>query len=111
MADAEVIRVVQQYLGAVRRAGLRASRAILFGSYARGTAQAESDIDLLVIAEEFDGAYDRALVDLLWELRAITDSRIEPLAVGERQWREDDDSMILEIARREGQEIVAPAVS
>jgi hypothetical protein len=64
----------------------------------------------LVIAEEFDGAYDRTLVDLLWELRAKTDSRIEPLAVGERQWREDSGSMILEIARREGQEIAPPGV-
>jgi len=39
---------------------------------------------------EFDGPYDRHQVDLLWALRASTDSRIEPIAVGERRWREDD---------------------
>jgi predicted nucleotidyltransferase len=111
MVDPGIVRVVQQYLSAVRRAGVRADRAVLFGSHARGTADAESDIDLLVIAREFDGAYDHALVNLLWELRAETDSRIEPLAVGESQWREDDASAILEIARREGLEIPAPAAS
>jgi len=37
-----------------------------------------------------------------------TDSRIEPIAVGERQWREDNSSALIEIARREGQEISLP---
>jgi hypothetical protein len=41
-------------------------------------------------------------------LRAQTDSRIEPIAVGERQWREDQGSLVLEMARREGQEIPLP---
>jgi hypothetical protein len=29
--------------------------------------------------------------------------------VGERQWQEDDASMIIEMARREGQSILLPA--
>jgi hypothetical protein len=41
----------------------------------------------------------------LWALRATTDSRIEPFAVGERQWREGVVSVIIEMARREGLEI------
>jgi hypothetical protein len=36
---------------------------------------------------------------------ARTDTRIEPIACGERQWVEDDASAIIEIARREGQRI------
>ena len=39
---------------------------------------------------------------------AQTDICIEPMAVGERQWREDQGSLILEMARREGQEIPLP---
>ena len=38
----------------------------------------------------------------LWRIAAYTDSRIEPIPVGEKQYREDDSSMIIEIARREG---------
>lgn len=110
MVAAAVVRVVQNYLVAVQRSGVRASRAVLFGSYARGEAGPDSDLDVLIIAPEFDAPYDRARVDLLWSLRAQTDSRIEPIAVGERQWNEDDTSAIIEIARREGQEIAAPSI-
>ena len=35
-------------------------------------------------------------------LRAQTDSRIEPVGVGERQWQEDTASLLVEMARREG---------
>jgi predicted nucleotidyltransferase len=96
------VRAVQGYLAAVRRSGIRAERAILFGSYARGDARPDSDVDVLIIAPEFDPPYDPRRVDLLWELRVRTDSRIEPIAVGERQWREDRSSPLIEIARREG---------
>lgn len=108
MVEATVVRAVQEYLAAVRRAGIAATRAVLFGSCARGEAGPDSDVDILVIAPEFDGPPDRNHVDLLWALRSRTDSRIEPIPVGERQWREDQASAIIEVARREGQEVLAP---
>jgi predicted nucleotidyltransferase len=109
MVEPAVVEAVQGYLTALQRAGLRVSQAIVFGSHARGDAGPDSDVDVLIVAPEFDGPYDRARVDLLWTMRAWTDSRIEPIAVGERQWREDDASAIIEIARREGQEISVPS--
>jgi predicted nucleotidyltransferase len=108
MVEPAIVKIVQGYLAAVRQSGLHVSKAVLFGSYARGEAHPDSDIDILVVAAEFDQLPDREHVDLLWELRARTDSRIEPLPVGERQWHEDDSNMIIEIARREGQEIPLP---
>ncbi|MCP4287207.1 MAG: nucleotidyltransferase domain-containing protein [Gammaproteobacteria bacterium] len=106
MVEPAVIRIIQNYLIVARQAGFRASRAILFGSHARGEAHPNSDIDILVIADEFDKPHDHSRIDLLWELRAKTDSRIEPLPVGEIQWQTDDANAIIEIARREGQEVV-----
>lgn len=108
MVERTILRTIQNYLDTVRQADIRVSRAILFGSHVRGDAHANSDIDILVIAPEFDEPYDKRRVDLLWELRARSDSRIEPIPVGERQWQEDDTSAIIEIARREGQEISLP---
>jgi len=64
-----------------------------------------------VVAAEFDQPSERREVDLLWELRARIDSPIEPLPVGEQQWREDHTSTIIEIARREGQEIPFPVAA
>lgn len=93
---------VRQYLAAVRAAGIRARRAVLFGSHARGTSGPWSDIDLVVIAPELDDLDDRRLVDILWELRAVTDARIEPVPCGVREWETDASRPILEAARREG---------
>ena len=42
---------------------------------------------------------------LLWRIAGHTDSRIEPIPVGVRQFMEDDSSAIIEMARREGQRI------
>jgi hypothetical protein len=46
---------------------------------------------------------DRSSLNQLWRLAARVDSRIEPIPCGSRQWREDDGSAIIEIARREGE--------
>jgi predicted nucleotidyltransferase len=45
--------------------GIPAKRAVSFGSFARGEGNELSDIDLLVIASEFDGPRDIALVKAL----------------------------------------------
>ena len=102
MAREPVEVAVRKYLAAVRAAGINATRAVLFGSHARGDADEWSDIDIVVIAPEFDTRRDSGLVDRLWRLRAHTDSRIEPIACGEREWETDDGRPILEYARREG---------
>jgi predicted nucleotidyltransferase len=98
---------IRRYLDAARAAGIHVRRAVLFGSHARGQARPWSDIDLVVIAPELESPVDRRLVDKLWELRAWTDSRIEPVPCGEREWTTDQTRPILEIARREGVEIAA----
>jgi predicted nucleotidyltransferase len=109
VVDPTIVKAIETYLTLVRRAGIAASRAVLFGSYVRGTAVPESDVDILVVAPEFDGPPDQRYVNTLWMLRTRTDSRIEPFPVGERQWQEDEVSSIIEVARREGQEILAPS--
>jgi predicted nucleotidyltransferase len=108
MAQQSVLDIVRAYLQTVNEAGIQASRAVLFGSWSRGDAHPDSDIDVIIVAPEFDGQQGRQLVDRLWELRAGTREawRIEPIPCGERQWVEDDTNPIIEIARREG-EVVA----
>jgi predicted nucleotidyltransferase len=98
---------VRQYLQAADKAGIHARRAVLFGSQARGKADEWSDIDLVVIAPELEPPCNRGLVNKLWALRATTDSRVEPIPCGEKEWETDQTRPILHIARREGVEIVA----
>jgi hypothetical protein len=61
------------------------------------------NIDLVVVAPEFDRDRDRKEIGRLWRIAAHIDSRVEPIPCGEKQWRDDDGSAIIEIARREGE--------
>jgi len=111
VVDPAVVTAVRGYLDVLRRDhALEVRQAVVFGSYARGEADEWSDIDLVVVAPRFDGEISRADVGLLWRVAARTDSRIEPIPCGERQWAEDQSSATLEIARREGQ-VILPHVA
>ena len=108
MVDESVVTVVRSYMRALRDHKLMVRFGVVFGSQARGWSDEWGDIDLLVVSPRFDGQRSRQDVDLLWRLAARTDSRIEPIPCGERQWREDNSSAIIEIARREGERIDLP---
>jgi uncharacterized protein len=105
MVSQSIEIAVQHYLRAAAKAGIHCRRAVLFGSQAKGIADEWSDIDLVVIAPELEPPTNRQMVDKLWELRAITDSRVEPIPCGEREWETDQSRPILQIARNEGVEI------
>ena len=93
------------YLNYVHAQGIPVSYGILFGSYAKNTANQWSDIDLLVVSPRFDEAHTTEDYERLWMYAARTNKRIEPIPVGEKQFETDRDSMIISIARREGQKI------
>lgn len=105
MVDESVARTIRRYLQELSQKGLQVDFAVVYGSQATGRSHALSDIDLLVVSPEFDGKRSREDIDLLWRVAARTDSRIEPFAVGLRQYEEDDSSAIVEAARREGQKV------
>jgi predicted nucleotidyltransferase len=102
MVEETVIAAVKRYLAGLPALGIHARQAVLFGSFARGRADEYSDIDLIVIAPEFDGSREISLVKKLWQATIVADNRIEPIPCGEREWETDGGRPILEIARREG---------
>lgn len=102
MVAAAIQQVVRDYLHAAADAGIPARRAVLFGSQARGDAHELSDIDLVILSSALEPPRSHELIAALWRLRIHTDSRIEPIACGEKEWETDDSRIILEIARREG---------
>ena len=77
-------------------------QVFLFGSYAKGTNQEESDIDIAVILREFENTIDIQLE--LMRLRRKIDSRIEP-----HPFREKDFNMTNPVVNeilKYGQQIV-----
>ncbi len=102
MVENAVVSAIKRYLSVLPTAGIHASRAVLFGSFARDEADQYSDIDLVVIAPEFDNESDFETIKNLWETTLLADNRIEPIPCGEREWESGDGRPIIEIARREG---------
>ena len=102
MVDAAIIASVRNYVRTLADEGFPVSSGLVFGSHAKGIAGQWSDIDVVVISPLFDGEIEYENIFKLWRMAARTDNRIEPIPCGERQWREDDGTPIIEIARREG---------
>lgn len=102
MVDESILNIAKRYLRVLIQQGIPVQYGVLFGSWVNGHPHEWSDIDLLVVSSHFDTAYRREDVNLLWRTAARTDSRIEPIPVGQIQYQNDDSSPLLEIARREG---------
>ena len=87
---------------------VKINRGILFGSYARGEAEEESDLDLILVSESFRGLnyLERInqLLDLEWKLIDALDKPFDLLFYSPEEW-EREDSPIIRIAKEEGIEI------
>jgi predicted nucleotidyltransferase len=106
MADPAIVDIVRRYLRNLAEHGILARMGVIFGSYAAGHPHQWSDIDLLVVSPAFDGTFSRNAINSLWRVAARTDSRIEPIPCGERQRIEDEVTSIIEVARREGVQVL-----
>lgn len=80
-------------------------KIILFGSYAKGTQNEESDIDLAVVSSQF--GYSPLIEKIkLYEFRYDADIQadIKPLPVGLNEY-EGDENFFLNIIKKEGIDI------
>ncbi len=73
----EILKKLKKFLSMISASGIQLERAILFGSYAKGTANKWSDIDVALVSKDFTGIgfYDRKRVN---PFLIKVDSRIEP---------------------------------
>ncbi len=102
MVEKAIIQSVKRYLNALLEEGLEVSFGVLFGSQVTGKTHEWSDIDVVVVSPVYDGDCEHKEIARLWGVAGLIDSRIEPVHCGLRQWKEDDQTPIIEIARREG---------
>ncbi|HHT9159341.1 MAG: hypothetical protein A2068_04450 [Ignavibacteria bacterium GWB2_35_6b] len=72
----EILEKLKRFLSMVSASGLHIERAILFGSYAKGTGSTWSDIDIALVSKDFTGVgfYDRKRIN---PFLIKVDSRIE----------------------------------
>jgi len=98
MDQVAVLRTVAGFRDALVRTGIRPQRIILFGSLARGEGSPHSDIDLVVISDDFAGKshWERILIlsDAIYEQCAPIDA----VALTPAEW-ELGESRFVEYAR------------
>lgn len=83
MDKTDALNIAKRYADAVK-ANYDYSRIILFGSYAKGNYNDDSDIDIAVVFKDYSNLIDMQLE--LMRLRRKIDSRIEPHPFREREF-------------------------
>ena len=80
MADSldKIRSIIEKYVTILQENNISVEKLYLFGSYARGTATEDSDIDIAIVSRDFKGDrfLDRRLVV---PLRRQIDRRLEPI--------------------------------
>ncbi|MDP2114829.1 MAG: nucleotidyltransferase domain-containing protein [Bacteroidota bacterium] len=100
MDKTNAVEIAEKYADAVK-ANFSYLRIILFGSYAKGNFNDDSDIDIAVVFKDYNNVIDMQLE--LMRLRRKIDSRIEPHPFREREF-EISNPIVNEILKY-GQEI------
>lgn len=100
MDKAEAISKVKEYSILLSK-HLPFEHVYLFGSYAKNTNHADSDIDVAIVVKKIKGDFF-AIQPLLWKLRRQIDDRIEPILIEKNN---DLSGFLIEI-QRNGIEIV-----
>ncbi len=85
---AEAIKVVRKYVKELEKNGIKVTRAYLYGSYAYGKPDQDSDIDVIIVSPQFSGVRFQDSYEIA-RLRRNVDLRISPLAYHPRNFKKD----------------------
>jgi len=76
MDEKTAYKIVKKYINFLRTNNLNVERAYLFGSYAKGIVNEDSDIDIAIVFKDLQDGFDMQVQ--LMKLRRKIDTRIEP---------------------------------
>ena len=90
----EILNSINEYVKEIKK-HYNITTIILFGSYAKGTYNENSDIDIAVVSEDFEDIYDcmAKLMGMTWDI----DARTEPHPIRKKDYEEANDYFIQEI--------------
>lgn len=97
MGQDAVLGIIQKFKQ-VLESNIRVEQVILFGSYARGTAREDSDIDLVVISPGFAGKTYWERIDILTEAIYKVFAPIEASAFTPDEWK-SEQSLLSDYAK------------
>lgn len=98
MDKGAVLEIVSRFRKAMESKGITITRLILFGSYVTGTYREGSDIDIVVISEDFTGKNYWERLEILSDAIYEVFEPIEAIAMTPEEW-EKGESLIVEYAK------------
>jgi predicted nucleotidyltransferase len=77
--------------------GGRLRRVLLFGSWARGDAHAEADVDLLVVLDQVDSVWAelQRMDDILWRHSFENDTVVSALVIDESRFHDPEAPVVM----------------
>lgn len=88
MGKGQAIRVIKEFVNALKREGITIDRVILYGSYVKGNVRPDSDIDVAVISKDF--GKDRVEEGMiLYRIAGKIDPRLEPVPFSTKTYEKD----------------------
>lgn len=105
MGKIQVIKTIKKFIRALEHEGISVERVILYGSYAKGKARADSDIDVAVVSKDF--GKDRVEEGMsLFRIAGGIDSRLEPVPFSLKQYENDTWVPLIYEIRKYGVELI-----
>ncbi len=105
MDKAAVLETISDFAKALKAENITAEKIILFGSYATGHARPDSDIDLVVVSDDFEGKDYWQRIDILSSAVYRVFKPIEAVAMTRQQWQ-SGESMMTDYAKN-GEEVIS----
>ena len=93
-----VVEIVDRFCRRIQEQGITPQRVILYGSHSARTAAAGSDIDVVVISEDFGGKSFWERIDVLSEAIYGLSAPIEAVAMTPEEWNRGE-SFVVDFAK------------
>lgn len=94
----KIERIIKRFRQELKKLGINAEKIILYGSYAKGETREDSDIDLIVISENFKNLNLRERLEILGLAAGRVFEPIEALGYTEKEIEErKEESFVGEI--------------
>src|SRR3972149_10104042 len=106
MVEKEIARKVRAFVKELKKQKIKVAKVIIYGSRVEGTARKYSDIDVAIVSPDFgknsykDGAK-------LFEIAGSIDTRIEPVAISLKSYKNDTWIPLIYEIRTKGVELKA----
>lgn len=94
MDKSSVLEALSRFRKSLESRGIRIRKLILFGSYATGTYREGSDIDILVVSEDFAGKGYWERIDILSDAIYEVFEPIEAIAMTPNEWEKGESDII-----------------